>query len=206
MGELINMGNYPFPKFYIKAVGGQYSLVHRLTHSYMESVETEEDLIEAVIGYSELEEQELWEHLIDKNRISIPTSKVSGLDKESHADEMLRTAWYQYTNTFYEENEDLYIEDKVLPIDLLNKIRRERYESSRQASLIREEERREAEATYNESIKSAKKVKVEPESKGKLGSEQSLNRMKKKGKKVLKLKIKKGKNIIEVIDSADPFA
>jgi hypothetical protein len=208
------MPKFMYPKFYIKAVGGQFSIEHRLTHTYIESVDTEKELVERIKHYVSMGEKDFWEYLIYDRYARIPKPNESVLsttkkEKDSY-EEWFVSAWSIYTDLFYTKNPKLLVEETKLPYDVITQIRREKAIQDKEETKKREQELREAEERFKEEQKvesSKKKEKVETVD-GKLGSSVSLDRLKRKKRKgIKKLKVKtKSKKTINIVDSDDPFA
>lgn len=113
-----------YPKFYIKAVGGAFSIEHRLTHSFISSVDTEEELVEELGRLMEMPEEELWHFLLFKRHVYV--NSRNGFSKQNvDAEDWYKGAWIYYTSRFYEKHPELLEEVTDLPYDLINQIRRE---------------------------------------------------------------------------------
>lgn len=132
----------PFPRFYIKAVGGQFSIEHRLTHTYLESVDTEAELVEAIKKWNGMSEKELYTYLLVKRYARFPQqNKVSNKQFE-HEEEWYIGAWSVYTGRFYSTYPELLEEVESIDYNLLNTIKRERNELAKQEEKKKAEERK----------------------------------------------------------------
>jgi hypothetical protein len=206
-----------YPRFYIKNVGGEYTITHRLSHSFIISVDNEKDLVIEMKELCKMSDEEFWRYMIYDKKIRIPNNKASVISKDTkdneHEEEWFRNAWSIYTDLFYTRNPKLLVVEETFPQAIINKIRREHYELEKVAEQKRKDEIAEAErlAKLDEHVerKTLKKktvVKEVPE--GKLGSVGALEKMQKRKKKLLKkVKIKTKSNMVfDILDSDDPFA
>lgn len=205
------MPKFNFPRFYIKSVGGAFTIEHRLTHTYIGSVHSEDELKLELKVLNKLGTEEMYRMLIE-NHGRFPKARTSEV-KDHHEDEREKwftSAWSAYTDKFYTENPKLLVIEEELDWSIISKIRTEENERSKAESQRSHNERIEAEKAYKDDIQEAKlqaKVKEEIEI-GKLGSAVSLERQRKvenKGKKKLKVKAKAGKMAV-FVDSDDLFA
>jgi hypothetical protein len=204
-----------YPMFYIKHVGGKFSVEHRLTHTYITTVSSEKDLKKIIKHYIEMPPELFWQEMMDKRAVRIPEKKrgffSTHVDDNSDYEKWFKEAWSQYTDKFYKKYPSLLVEQTELPYDIINGIKRERYAKDREEEMNRRKEIEEAEEQFKEDERQRKleeKKKQEEEKVGRIGSETSLKKMKKekrRGAKKLKIKGKAGKNI-NIMDSDDPFA
>jgi hypothetical protein len=205
------MPKFEYPRFYICHTTGSYTINHRLTHSYVASVRTEEELVKRIAELNAMSDKDLWLYLMSKY-VRIPKPNVSMKDDYYDDREKWFTgAWSVYTDLFYTKNPKLLVEEKQIPYEVINQIRREEYARDKEATERQRKEQEESERRYKEEErlrKEKEKKKAEPDDNGKLGSRGSLERLKKNAKKGLKkLKIKtKSNKVIDIIDSDDPFA
>lgn len=119
-------GIISFPRFFIKAITGGYSIYHRLTHAYLESASTEEELVEMISSWESKTEEELWRTLLFTRGLSIST--LTGVIRDKHFEqdeEWYYGAWGVYTTKFYEDNPSLYHEVTKIPTDIINMVRQE---------------------------------------------------------------------------------
>jgi hypothetical protein len=208
------MPKFEYPMFYIKHVGGQFSIEHRLSHTFIESVKEEKQLAERIKYWVEMDERKFWEYLLDKRFVRVPKRQEGfrmSKDKSENADneKWYNDAWSIYTDLFYTRNPKLYVEVTDYPYEVINAIRRDRFTEDKLEEERKRYEREEAEERFKEEQKQLKKKdKVVLDESGKLGSTNSLMRLKKKAKKgIKKLKIKtKSEKVFEIEDSLDPFA
>lgn len=190
----------PFPKFYIKYVGGRYSVEHRLTHSWLSTVDTEKELKQEIRRLNEIPEQELWEFLLYKRSASV----VPERDFESrfqHEEDWYFSAWGIFTTRFYESNPKLLMEVDSIPYDLVNAIKRERRETAN------EEYKRRREEIAREEVNRKRREKAEKD-RVELGDMEKLKkiRIKKKAKKTVKFKKRRsGDNFKTPVVSVNPF-
>ena len=200
-----------YPKFYIKAVGGQYSITHRLTHCYIETVNTEEELVERMKYWVGLDDKELWRYMVKQCYQPIPREKSLIFYQQNKKDEeeWFITAWSLYTDSFYTKYPELYVEEKEFPMEAIREFQREEYERRQLEDEKAKREREEAERRYKEEERKAKenaKKKVEEVQEGKIGSVRAIEKLKRKvKKKIKKLKVKARKQVV-IVDSDDLFA
>lgn len=117
-------GVLAFPRFYIKSVGGQYSLHHRLTHSYIGSFPCEETLKAAVKTFSALTVEQEWEWLMSSRGFSMTAVSGNVVGKKfEHEEDWYFGAWGGYTTRFYEGNPTLFEEVKELPRGVISSIK-----------------------------------------------------------------------------------
>jgi len=196
-----------YPKFYIKAVGGQYSITHRLTHCYIETVNTEEELVERMKYWVGLDDKELWRYMVKQCYQPIPREKSLIFYQQNKKDEeeWFIGAWSVYTDLFYTKHPELFVEEKEFPMEAIREFQREEYERMRLEDEKMKREREEAERRYKEEERKAKK-KVEEVQEGKIGSVRGIEKLKRKvKKKIKKLKVKARKQVV-IVDSDDLFA
>lgn len=203
---------FEYPRFYICKTDGSYTIIHRLSHCFVENAPTESRVIEIIKFLNSLDKKELWEWLMYDRKIRIPNLNATTKDKDREERESwFYGAWSVYTDLFYTQNPDLLVNEQVLPDDLIKEIRKERYlEEKADAEKVREqqEQQRKQYAEEEKRVRLQQKEKDKPQinEDGKLGSEVSLERLKKK-KKAKKLVIKtKSEKVFEIHDTDDPFA
>ena len=202
---------FMYPKFYIKAVGGQYTIVHRLTHCYIETVNTEEELVERMEFWTSLDDKDIWEFMIKKRYQRIPKERSFILykDERKEDEEWFVSAWSLYTDLFYTKHPELFIEQKEFPMEAINEFRREEYKRQQLEDERAKREREEVERRFKEEEKKEKaKKKVEEVQEGKIGSVRGIEKLKRKvKKKIKKLKVKaKSRKQVVIVDSDDLFA
>ena len=203
-----------YPKFYIKAVGGQYSITHRLTHCYIETVKSEEELVERMKYWVGLDDKELWRYMVKECYQPIPREKsliFYQQNKKDEEEEWFISAWSVYTDLFYTKHPELFVEEKEFPIDAIREFRREEYERKQEEDERAKREREEAERRYKEEerkVKENAKKKVEEVQEGKIGSISAIEKLKRKARKNIK-KVKAKANSVKqivILDSDDLFA
>ena len=128
-GEFTEKGIIAFPRFYIKAVGGAFSLEHRLTHTFMASYATEEELVEGLKEFGGMGEYELYKWLITNRYAHIPNKNYTSRFEDS-AEDWYLNAWGVYTTRFYKEHPELFSEVKDIPRDIVTQVRMERVQES----------------------------------------------------------------------------
>lgn len=198
------------PLVYIRAVAGNFDVLHRLTHAYLGTFDNEKDLKARVGELVAMSERDFWEMLILKNRVRVPGGKFTEKDlfmKEE--EEWYRGAWRGYTEKFYKKYPKLYVEAAEFPLDIIKKIRIEESQKDRQAWEEIEKDRKAREARIQEDLKKdrqySKKDEVKPVPVGKLGSVRGLEKAKAKVK-IKKTVVPAGKMALEFLDSDDLFA
>ena len=203
-----------YPKFYIKAVGGQYSITHRLTHCYIETVKSEEELVERMKYWVGLDDKELWRYMVKECYQPIPREKsliFYQQNKKDEEEEWFISAWSVYTDLFYTKHSELFVEEKEFPIDAIREFRREEYERKQEEDERAKREREEAERRYKEEerkVKENAKKKVEEVQEGKIGSISAIEKLKRKARRNIK-KVKAKANSVKqivILDSDDLFA
>lgn len=210
---MIRAPKFLYPKFYIKAVGGQYSITHRLTHCYIETVNTEEELVERMKYLVELDDKELWRYMVKERYQSIPIEKNLIFYQQNKKDdeEWFINAWSVYTDLFYTKHSELYVEEKEFPMEAIREFQREEYKRRQLEDEKAKREREEAERRYKEEERKEKektKKKAEEVQEGKIGSISAIEKLKRKARKNIK-KIKAKANSIKqvvILDSDDLFA
>ena len=152
---------FMYPKFYIKAVGGQYTIVHRLTHCYIETVNTEEELVERMEFWTSLDDKDIWEFMIKKRYQRIPKERSFILykDERKEDEEWFVSAWSLYTDLFYTKHPELFIEQKEFPMEAINEFRREEYKRQQLEDERAKREREEVERRFKEEEKKEKAKK-----------------------------------------------
>lgn len=202
-----------YPKFYIKAVGGQYSITHRLTHCYIETVKSEDELVERVKYLVGLDDKELWRYMVKERYIPIPREKSLIFYQQNKKDEeeWFISAWSVYTDEFYDKYPELFVEEKEFPMEAIREFRREEYERQKEEDERAKREREEAERRYKEEERKAKenaRKKVEEVQEGKIGSIIAIEKLKRKARKnIKKVKAKAdSRKQIVILDSDDLFA
>ena len=124
--ERTGKGIIAFPRFYIKAVSGSFSIYHRLTHAYMATVPTEGELISKMEKFAGMTERELWEHLLGSRGFS--ATNVVGMNREKFfkdEEDWYLGAWGVYTTKFYDTHPHLLAEVRDVPKGIINEIRQE---------------------------------------------------------------------------------
>lgn len=208
---MIRAPKFLYPKFYIKAVGGQYSIIHRLTHCYIETAKSEDELVERVKYWVGLEDKELWRYMVKECYQPIPREKSLIFYQQNKKDEeeWFISAWSVYTDKFYDKHPELFVEEKEFPIEAIREFQREEYKRQREEDERAKREREEAERRYKDEERKAKeKKKVEEVQEGKIGSISAIEKLKRKARKNIK-KVKAKANSIKqivIIDSDDLFA
>lgn len=149
----------PFPKFYIKAVGGTFSVEHRLTHTTMGSVKEEKDLYDEMEMWVEMPEEDLWRFLLEERSARIVPQKDFDMVFEQQ-EKMYFGAWGVYTSKFFLENQELYEEVLSNPVDLLNKMRKEKNDIEQAKYQENRRQIEETERLLTETRKTEKKVKA----------------------------------------------
>lgn len=202
---------YMFPRFYIKAVGGKFTLMHRLTHSFLGSFETEKELAKDIKDWNTLDEREFWEVLLDNPLVRVTSRNAYDNPSEfsKNEEEWYHTAWCGYTGRFYDKYPKLLIEEPELPYSLINEIRQIKFKEQDEVAKAMEEEKREAEKKYLEQVKVEKvQAKQKPEEiVGKIGNRLGIDKLRnkqKKAKKKVTIKTKSNKVII-INDSESLF-
>ena len=201
-----------YPKFYIKAVGGQYSITHRLTHCYIETVNTEEELVERMKYWVGLDDKELWRYMVKERYIPIPREKSLIFYQQNKKDEeeWFISAWSVYTDLFYTKHPELFVEEKEFPIGAIREFQREEYKRRQLEDEKAKREKEESERRFKEEERKAKenaKEKAEVKE-GKIGSVRAIEKLKRKARKNIK-KVKAKANSIKqvvILDSDDLFA
>lgn len=126
VGEKTSRGIISFPRFFIKALSGNFSIYHRLTHSYLESVNTEEELVAKIGEWEAKTEDELWYALLTTRGFSINNLTGVMRNKIFEQDEdWYFGAWGVYTTTFYEKYPHLFTEVNAVPNQIINRVRLE---------------------------------------------------------------------------------
>lgn len=192
-----NLHNVPeFPLFYIKAVGGKFSIEHRLTHTIVSTVEDEKELLEEMERLVEMPEEELWRFLLYTRSAKIVLQK----DFEKyfdHEEQWYFGAWGMFTAQFYEEHPELYKVVDKLPIETINKIRKEKLDEANAIYKKHRQEVEEQEAQLKTSESSEKKPKkdlvVPADNTVRLGDREKAEKVAKKKKAKRKVIIKKKK-------------
>ena len=210
----MRMPKFLYPKFYIKAVSEQYSITHRLTHCYIETVNTEEELVERMKYWVGLDDKELWRYMVRERYQSIPREKnliFYQQNTKKDDEEWFINAWSLYTDKFYTEHPELYVEEKESPMEAIREFQREEYKRRQLEDEKAKREREEAERRFKEEERKEKekaKEKVEEVKEGKIGSVRGIEKLKRKmKKKVKKVKVKANsvKQVV-ILDSDDLFA
>lgn len=202
---------YLYPKFYIKAVGGHYSITHHLTHCHIETAKTEERLFERMKYWVSIDDKELWRYMVKERYQPIPREKNLAFYQQNKKDEedWFISAWSVYTDEFYDKYPELFVEEKEFPMEAIREFMRDEYERQKEEDERAKREREEAERRFKEEMRKAKekeKEKAEEVKEGKLGSISALEKMKRKARKnIKKIKVKAKKQIV-IIDSNDLFA
>lgn len=206
----ITMPKNMYPRFYIKAVAGSYTLMHRLTHSYLGSYTTEEELAKEIKDWNSLTDaKELWEVLLDEGVRVTGSNSYSNVSSKDDNEDWFITAWSAYTDKFYNEHPELLVTEENLPYEIINEIRRERFIEQDKISKQMEAEKREAEKAYQLSVReNSRKTQREEVPEGKIGNRLSIEKARNKAKKHRKkLEIKtKSNKVIKIVDSDDLFA
>lgn len=65
----------PFARFYIKKIGDTFFIEHRLTHSHVAAVESEEELLAYITKLNTLGQYDLY-NLLFENGARIPEQKI----------------------------------------------------------------------------------------------------------------------------------
>lgn len=203
-----------FPKFYIKAVGGKFSLEHRLTHTTVSSVDTEEELYEELERWNEMPDEELWKFLLYRNYARIVQPKDFDTVFKEQEDWYFK-AWGIYTSRFYENNPELLVTVNELPMELLNRMRKEKNDEEqaryRQNRLDIEEREKELQSRTKEERKEKKSGRdkiVEEDDNVTIGDTKKLEKVirRKKAKKKIKIRKKKPNELFNLPEVSDnPF-
>lgn len=107
--------------FYIKEVGGTYSLYHRL-HFFIDTFKTEEKLVAYLERWLTLSPEELWRKLSKEYRVLFNYESMDHFEKDkSDAEHWMLHAWNVGTVTFYEKYPHLIIPFSESQIKLLKK-------------------------------------------------------------------------------------
>jgi hypothetical protein len=208
---------FEYPRFYIKEVGGMFTIIHRLTHTYVSVAHSEKEIVAEIKRLNSMDEKEFWTWFISEKSPKLPaaknarqTSKDPAFDNE---ESWFHGAWHVFTDKFYSKYPKLLVEETELPMALIGEIRREVYKAERERTLKEEEIRRENERLYQEEVKEQarlereKRNKVEMVPVGKIGSRRGIEKLAEKTRKaVKKLKVKNRRVSVELVDSSDPFA
>lgn len=196
---------YPFPRFYIKAVGGDFSLHHRLTHLYLGSVKTEKELVAEIKVWNRMTEEEIWTEVLETPSVRIPSTMNMNDKSYTYDEEWFAGAWSSYTDKFYDKYPKLLVQTENIPFDYINSFRRQKAEAQHAKHREEEKVKREREKEYNDSLKV---VKEKPKDiTGKIGSIQGLEKMKNQKKKLKrKVSVDTGKHKVDLMISDDPFA
>lgn len=185
--ERSEKGIIMFPRYYIKAVGGHFSLEHRLTHTYITSVKTEEELVELVREWNSKTDEELWQYLIKKRAVFIPKQNEVLTNRYAHEEDWYTGAWGVYTTKFYEAHPELMVEVKSIDYNVISSIRQKEFEKSRAEEQAKREERERAEKAIIEEEKQKKVVASTPIEVPKPKPEGKKGLLKKRIKKIHKL-------------------
>lgn len=198
------------PLVYIRAVAGNFDVLHRLTHAYLGTYDNEKDLKARVRELVTMKPEDFWRMLIIKNRVRVPGGKFTEKDlfmKEE--EEWYKGAWRGYTEKFYKKNPALLFEEDEFPLDIIKKIRVEEAQKDRLSWEKIEADRKAREARIQEDLKKdrqySKKDEIKPVPVGKLGSVRGLEKAKAKVK-IKKTVVPAGKMVVEFLDSDDLFA
>lgn len=206
------MPKFMYPRFYFCKTSGSITINHRLTHSYVGSADSDEELVEKIKELNAMGEEEFWKMMIFQRYVSIK-SPTNSATKDPHLEERekwFEGAWSVFTDLFYTQNPKLLVVEEQLPMEIINKVKREHYNAEAERNKKADEERRESERLYQEEQKAERlKARQKPEVKeGKIGSVGGLEKLKKASKKLKrKVQIKtKSSKVIEIDDSDDLFA
>ena len=132
--------NFNNPRFYIKSVGGEFSLYHRFTHSFIESHKEVEDLAESLAEWNEVSQEDLWDYLFEQMRATLV--KPMDYDKRFGDEERnFNGAWLMYTEVFYSERPHLYVDEPELPYGVASSVKMTRSKREHELSKQREAER-----------------------------------------------------------------
>lgn len=197
---------HEYPRFYVKQVGRGFSITHRLTHCFIETLDSEEELVERMKYWTGLTLKELWEFLLNVRYVTPPKKNPvtsNRVEKDSEED-WFRQAWSVYTDTFYNRYPKLLQVDAEFPHELIMQVRRERYDEERKRYLIQEEERKGKDGRFVEETP----IIIEEEEQ--VEEKKSAGKLKIKRKKVevveevfpkkKKLKIKKKVSLTDLFD------
>lgn len=162
-GERTEKGILAFPRFYIKAVTGSFSVYHRLTHSYIGSFRTEEELEVALTDLAEKTEEEVWTGLVKSRTFSL--TSLTGAIHSKFTDE--REDWYfgawgVYTTRFYDNHPHLFTEVKSAPMHIINRVRSAIMEEQKKEHERHKAEIERIERGYKEENKAPKPPKAVP--------------------------------------------
>lgn len=134
---------YPFARFYIKKIGGTFFIEHRLTHSHVTAVESEEELVSCITKLNALGQYDLYNFLFE-NGARIPEQKNT-LSKEysgyNEAEDWFISAWSYYTDSFYLCHPELLLVEEEIPYDIVNQIRVEKYNKIKEQRLREDADR-----------------------------------------------------------------
>ena len=207
MPNIINKENMiHFPKFYIKAVGGSFTIMHRLTHSFIECVSTVDELKTALKRLNVLSEKELWEFLLYTRSATVV--KPQDFSKRfSYEEDWYTGAWGIYTTQFFRANKKLLVEVEEVPYELVNNIRRTKLEKEHSEHKKLAEERMNASKILDEEMKSERSSKKVEEIKPlKVTDVEGIQKRIKKKKMKPKVRIKKKGNTFGVpVIGDNPF-
>lgn len=207
----VTVPKFMFPRFYIKAVAGSFTLQNRLTHTYMGTFETEKEITAEIKRYNEMTDYEFWEEMLTTRQVRIPKSHSNMKDTEKDSmEDWFLSAWSMYTDDFYRRNPKLLVEVEEIPYELVNDIKR-RISIEETARMKAEDlEKREAERIYQEEQKEMQKRLARPEKvevpEGKIGSAVGMEKLQRKKKKLKKKKVMSGERAIVFVDSDDLFS
>lgn len=195
--EAVESPTFDFPRFYIKSVGGNYTIMHSLTHTYIEAVDTEEALKEKLAHWLEMSPEDFWDFMFDERYVK-PSKQIGNMrgdtNGESEQDKWYAQAWKYYTILFYKENPELYEREEELDYRFI--------QQRLAARAVRVN--KEYEETRKEREAAVKRYKEETENSRKPEAEGKVLKVKKKGKaKKRKVVAKKA---VSFLDSNDPFA
>lgn len=124
--QVVGRGVFAFPRFYIKAVTGSFTVYHRLTHSYIGSAGNEEELVSLIGEWESLTEKELWTRLIKSRGFSI--SNVVGMSRDKYfqaEEDWYEGSWGTYTTKFFEKYPELFREVAEVPKQIVNEVRQD---------------------------------------------------------------------------------
>lgn len=128
------------PRIYIVKVGESYSLYERFTHSYLESVQSEKELVELLTEWHSISERDFWEVLVKDGQVRPQHLTIDISGKDNEAEKMYQGAWKFYTEKFYEAHPEIKTCVSGIPLQLVKEIR---------------------EGIYNERVKKVKELERE---------------------------------------------
>jgi hypothetical protein len=205
---------FMYPRVYFKKTGESSVIEHRLTHCYLGSADTEEELAEKVKEFNDMTVKEFY-GLLMKMHAKIPTEserfRINGKMEKDDEEDWYVNAWSVYTDLFYTRYPKLYLEEDKIAHSVVKTIRTEAYLESKTEREEAERIRKEDEQRYWQEQKEEKeRLKEAGKPKevlvGKIGSITGMEKLKKKMKKVVgKNKTSNKRASINFIDSDDPF-